>query len=144
MVALDAVGHLQRRLPLKLPHGLSGDLSPVNLWGKADLDPAGAEELLFLNDGKLCASRADGTTVWQWSLPDDNAKLVEIQPRAAENPGTVVVWTGQSVYGLTTATGVPRWRAEVYEPPSSRGSSLPTVQVLPNGKNAALPAVRRP
>ena len=68
-----------------------------------------------------------GVVVGVFGLPVNYQKhvpgpacLVDILPAEGDNPATIVVWAGRSVYGLSAANGRPRWRGEMLDfPPSN-------------------------
>jgi hypothetical protein len=90
-----------------------------------DLNGDGKEALLVYTDDTVKVLGADLEAKWTWPIPIDKqahvpvkADLVDILPAEGGNPATVVVWAGKSVFGLSAATGRPRWRGEMLDVPS--------------------------
>jgi hypothetical protein len=129
LLALDANGREQVRRPLKLP-GRQFE-SGRFVWRASDVDGDGREELLFLDDGQLCAAGGDALDVrWRWPLPDEAVRLVDLRATTPGLPVTLTVWSGQEVFGLDGAAGQPIWRCSVTDAPRSRSSDLPEVRWL--------------
>jgi outer membrane protein assembly factor BamB len=107
LVLLDPVRHqvFQRR-----------DFEPsarlrVPFWVH-DLDGAGNDEVLFIENGTMYALRGGLKDWWNWKLPAQDGSLVRIDPGRHGQPATVVVASGGSLYGLDGSTGHPRWRCD--------------------------------
>jgi hypothetical protein len=136
LVALDANGQERARRRLHLP-GRQFDHGRF-VWRAADVNGDGRDELIFLDDGKLCAAGGDALEVkWRWALPHEAARLVEVRATTPGLPPTVVVWSGQETFGLDGASGTPQWRASVAGEPRTGGSDMPEVCRLDAPPSAA-------
>lgn len=121
LVALDANGRETTRRPLRLP-GSQLDHGRF-VWGAADVDGDGREELIYLDDGQLCvAGGAELQPRWQRALTGEAARLVDIRAAAAGMRATLTVWSGPEAFGFEGGTGQPLWRARVAEAPHSTSS----------------------
>ncbi|HEV3023017.1 MAG TPA: hypothetical protein VGX76_11130, partial [Pirellulales bacterium] len=131
LALVDGAGKLRRKIPLSPRRpGYDGTLEVVARWlRKVDLNGDGKEALLVCTDDKLKMLGADLEAKWTWPVPineqihvPEKADLVDILPAEGGKSATVVVWAGKSVYGLSAATGRPRWRGEMLDlpPPNSR------------------------
>jgi outer membrane protein assembly factor BamB len=139
-VVLDSDAHFRARVPLTVPTVRLDSLGPC--WRYADLAGNGKEELLFATEGRLRASRAGGLApLWEWTLPGEPARIVDIQPAHGKADATVIVWAGRGVYGLAGATGRPRWHCDVPEPPPTSASQGPNVRLLTTNDPQGLPRV---
>jgi outer membrane protein assembly factor BamB len=110
LVLLDARGQEVQRRPMVEPFVGNNGFFPV--W-VADLDGDGRDEVLFIADGKLLATR-DGvdTVLWGWPLANKTDVVHEIQTAGKDQPVTVVVDAGSRAYGLDGRCGKPRWRCD--------------------------------
>jgi len=139
IVIFDADGKERERWPLDVRVS-----SIFPMWQHGDLDGDGREELLFVREGKLWASRGvKDEFLWSWDLPDQNAGILGLSrpnppPRPDEGqPATPAIWAGSSVYGLSGSDGQVIWRCDGSVSPQSGSSHPPTVTLLagsdPNG-----------
>lgn len=129
VVALDANGQERARRQLRLP-GTQFE-SGRFVWRAGDVDGDGRDELLFLDDGNLCAAGDDALEVrWRWALPSEAVRLVDVRATAPGNAPTLTVWSGREVFGIDGASGVARWRSSVSEQPRGGGSDASQVRRL--------------
>jgi serine/threonine protein kinase/outer membrane protein assembly factor BamB len=106
-VILGGQGHERSTLPLFPEH---------HLWS-FDPDGGGKEALLLLSGGKLQANRGGADrALWEWPLPGGKGDVVSIEPAAAGRPATVVVRSGNTVFGVAGTTGRTVWRCEAPVP----------------------------
>jgi hypothetical protein len=87
-----------------------GDMQPTarHLWRGLQVNDTG---LLFFQDGDdLCAWNGK-ETLWRWPVDANAATLHAVEQNC------LVVWSGNSVFGLDPLTGRARWRGEVDEKP---------------------------
>jgi tRNA A-37 threonylcarbamoyl transferase component Bud32 len=129
LVALESGGRerVRRRLntaSLQLGFG-------AFVWRAADVNGDGRDELLYLDDGKLCAAGGDALEVrWQWPLPNNAVQVVDVRATAPGLPPTVTVWSGPEIHGIDGASGTPLWRCGVTGQPHQGGSETPAVRLL--------------
>jgi outer membrane protein assembly factor BamB len=104
-----------------------------------DLDGDGKDEVLYLRKGELHALRGgiEGKPWWTWTFPGQGGSVLRIEPARQGHPGTVVVLSGDSIYGLDGSTGRPRWRCDVVPTPGN--AQVP--QLLPATDPQGLPHV---
>ena len=141
LVMLDAHGQPRVRRELNLP-GRQFE-SGLSVWRACDADGDGRDELLFLDDGKLCLAAGDDLDVrWRWTLPSEVARLADVQPAGPGFPVTLTVWSGRDVYGLDGATGQPRWRCSVNDQPRGGGADVPEAQRLASDGPLSPPRVQ--
>lgn len=129
LVALDAGGAELLRRTLNLP-GTQFN-SGRFVWRTADVNGDGREELLYLDEGQLCAAGGDALEVkWQWTLPTDEAvRLVEVQAMQPGSAPTLTVWCGKQVWAIDGPSGTPLWRCDVANRPHG-GSDVAEVRRL--------------
>jgi len=140
LVALDAYGKERVRRGLDLP-GRQVSFGRF-VWRAADVNADGVEELLYLDDGKLCAAGGEALDVqWRWVLPDEATLLVEVRAMASGLPPSVVVWSGKDTYGIDGASGQPQWRTRVAYEPLIGSSEMPEVRRL-EASSGVLPRVQ--
>ena len=126
LVALDANGQERTRKTLNLP-GTQFD-SGRFVWRTADVNGDGRDELLFLDDGRLCAAAGEALEVqWRSTLPDDAVRLVNVRAPAPGFPPTLTVWSGREVRGIEGSSGSLLWRCDVADRPRGGGSEIPEV-----------------
>ena len=116
LVCLDADARVQheRSFEPTLEYGCT----PSGTWTHADVNGDGSEELLFSGDGNLYAYRPDGD-LWSWRLPHENSRIVEVRGATDERPATVVVWSGNGVYGVSGDDGRTMWKCRVRAEPNN-------------------------
>jgi outer membrane protein assembly factor BamB len=93
--------------------------APENEWTEnttlvaADLLGDGRTELVVLCAGRLFAFR-DGLDkpFWTWPLPVAEARVLDVRPGNGRAPATIIVQSGNAVYGIAGPTGKPRWRCD--------------------------------
>jgi tetratricopeptide (TPR) repeat protein len=104
----------------------------MRLWA-ADLDGDGKDELILIQGYQTNGSPprryrdtlpsdlfaairvfSDGgkRLLWEWPFPFGYGEIVDILPAKGKEDATLVVRSGNRVYGLGGATGAPRWRCE--------------------------------
>ena len=134
LVVLDATGKVRRRIEFN-----GNAVDPISFWRKADLLGDGREELLVHFESALQTLGGHRIEpLWKWPLPDA-AKLLEIVPGANKAPATIAVWAGKSVYGISGATGRPRWRGEMPNSVSPVTYGPPVRVLLPDEDGLGLP-----
>ncbi len=143
MLIFDADGKERERWPLDVRVS-----SIFQMWQHGDLDGDGREELLFVREGKLRASRGvKDEFLWSWDLPDQNARILELSrpnpaPRSDKGqPATLVVWAGSSVYGLSGSDGQVIWRCDGSVSPQFGASNPPTATLLAGSDPTGPPRV---
>jgi outer membrane protein assembly factor BamB len=109
LVLLDRAGKERRWRNLARPQrGNAG----IVTFRVADLDGDGTDEVLFVDDGHLIATRGNlNEEVWRAPLHDGVGVVEAVLPRAGGS-ADVAVRTGRFVLGLDGATGRVRWRCE--------------------------------
>ena len=71
-----------------------------------DLDGDGEDDVVFLDDNKLVATRGGLEQVlWEWPLPGPDAELFDVRPAGEHHRATVVLTVGSAVYGIDGKTG---------------------------------------
>ncbi len=133
VVVLDAAGRVSARVPIVAAEGeIPGESR--GLWNAHDLDGDGKEELLCGGARTLRAFRGGSAQdAWSWPLPAGSGEIVAVAPARKERAAVLSVRSGDAVYGIDGATGVPCWRVEV-----PRGQAL---AVLPAQEPAGLARV---
>jgi outer membrane protein assembly factor BamB/tRNA A-37 threonylcarbamoyl transferase component Bud32 len=139
IVILDSQGRELRRFTGKLFGETFG------VWSVA-LDGNGDDELVSLKEGRVTAvSPTTGKTLWEWPLPKKAGMILSIQPGGKNDPAIIVIKAGDTLqdqestlYGLSAATGKPRWRCK-----DSFGevSPMTSLSLLPVNDPAGLPLV---
>ena len=100
LVILDAVGGIRAQRVIES----EGQPRRVSLVSH-DLDGNGKEELLFFDGDTLLATREGlQRPLWEWRLPGGRNQRVEIQEQA-----TVIVRSGDDIYGIDGLTGSVTW-----------------------------------
>ncbi len=164
-VILDGAGKPRRRVDFASSGPLLYYWDP-NWWRKADLNSDGKESLL-LKDGHGTFQAVGGEQLeplWKWNVPGDGAAmdefakallragrpvhlssessaLLELVPGGKSVPATIAVWAGKSVYGVSGATGRPRWRGEMPAPPPYGQLERPEHLVLADSNGLGRPRV---
>jgi hypothetical protein len=134
LVVLDGQGRLRQQVSLP-GHDMGGNwdgLRPSRLWA-CDLDGDGKDELVcvrgYQTNGEqprryrdtlppgtfasVCALTDGGLRVlWEWPFPFGYGEVVDVLPAGGAGESTVVVRSGNRIYGLAGRTGIPRWRCE--------------------------------
>lgn len=137
VVFLDDQGAIQNRI--KLGPG-SAFAAARAFWRAADFDQDGRDELVIRIDDQIrLIEHPEGSVQWSWSLPDQRASLV-FDPHQTRT-GEVVVWSGQTVYGLDAETGQPRWICEGPYASPGQNSSGQSVWLLDRHQRDAPPRV---
>jgi outer membrane protein assembly factor BamB len=112
-------------------------------WRAVDLEGDGGAELLFINQGRLVASRgARLETMWTWELPDEATLVSESRPASAGRSAEILVWSGKSAYGLSGGTGRPLWRCDAPSGPRWGMSDPPELLVVNATGATGLPNVQ--
>jgi serine/threonine protein kinase/outer membrane protein assembly factor BamB len=138
LVILDEAGNVAQKRPVSTGRHTFG--SGNTMWRGEDLDGDGEAELLYSNDGQLCAADAVSLALrWQWPWPGEAATIVTIQPPAQGSPATVALWSGESVYGLNGLNGDCQWRGPVAEPPHWGMSNPPQISLMTAAASAGRP-----
>jgi outer membrane protein assembly factor BamB len=132
LVVLD--GHGRPRLETPLPGRAAywNGRRPSRLWA-CDLDGDGRAELVcvrgYQTNGEpprryrdtlpanefasVCVLTDGGRRVlWEWPFPFGFGEILGVRPAQKGREGTVVVRTGNRIYGLAGPDGTPRWRCE--------------------------------
>jgi hypothetical protein len=108
LVLLDARGRVLQRRLIPRRGRLMDPPRPLRSY---DLNGDGRDELLFFEGDKLVATRGDFRHVlWRSPLSFPAGEIREFLPGAKGQPATVVVRSGESLYGLNGRTGGVRWR----------------------------------
>lgn len=142
LVVLSNTGKFLRRIGGAVP-GINVGGSGHSVWRVADLDGDGGQHLLVTRGGKLCAYGGSAMDLrWEWTLPFNSTRLVEVSPRTAERPPQLVVWCGGSVYGLDAPTGRKLWRCEVGEAPGWGGLRDTRIRLATSSEHPGLPSVQ--
>jgi serine/threonine protein kinase len=138
ILLLDADGVERDRITLQARRGFEQQL---HLWFAADIDGDNREELLFDRDGELTVAHGSAdSVVWSWPLPDQKYSTLLIEDiRARERE--VVVWSGDTVYGLNASDGRTRWRCKGTQRPSIYSSQPPGISLLNTADPLAPPGV---
>jgi hypothetical protein len=115
LVIFDGAGKVMKRIDA-IGSGTKGTQLYGNLswWRSIELGNQRKQALLFFDEGALQALGDDPIQpIWKWPLPADDANLLEVVPAGKTFPTTIAIWSGKSIYGLSCATGRPRWRGEM-------------------------------
>ena len=111
IIVLDEAGTIGARIPVA---GVSSDFRETrHMWGVYDLDGDGREELLYGADRILHACGGSSLEdMWTWPLPAESGAILGIAPAGKDHPATLSVRSGDTVYSIAGADGIPRWRVE--------------------------------
>jgi outer membrane protein assembly factor BamB/tRNA A-37 threonylcarbamoyl transferase component Bud32 len=141
IIVLGADGRERRRFsgdPAQAKVHDSEGLGAFGVWNY-DLDGDGMDELVLIKEGKVTAvSPARQQPLWEWPLPKDPGTLVSIEPAGKDGQATVVVQSGDRLYGLSGRTGKPRWRSETFSGSASQIASLALLRAM---KQHGLPRI---
>lgn len=124
LIALDGSGQPRQRTKL-VGHSPKDELSPGYVWAM-DADGDDAEELIFVraippkgNDRHwesdeqiFCYSNDGMDLIWKWAMPAGFGQIMKTLPATDTRPATVVVLSGESVFGISGVTGKPVWRCD--------------------------------
>jgi outer membrane protein assembly factor BamB/tRNA A-37 threonylcarbamoyl transferase component Bud32 len=103
VLALDSSGNQLGRFHL----GEDRRFDRVLSLHAADLMGDGRVGLVVLFDGRLHAFRDRiDQPLWTWNMPSPDGKVLAVRP------GTVIVQSGNDVYGIAGSTGKSRWRCD--------------------------------
>jgi hypothetical protein len=109
VVALGADGRRVGRFPLETKD-FTDEVATLHA---AHLMGDGRTGLVVLFRERLCSFR-DGIEkpVWTRQLPSKESKVLDVRPANAHGPATIVVQSGDAVFGIAGPTGKPRWRCD--------------------------------
>jgi serine/threonine protein kinase len=115
IVVLDGAGKVRKRIDAKGNGNTGAQFYGYESWWRGiNLGSGGKQALLFFDEGTLQAlGGAAIEPLWKWPLPGEDANLLEVLPAGKTFPTTIAIWSGKSIYGLSCATGRPRWRGEM-------------------------------
>jgi hypothetical protein len=79
----------------------------------ADLRGDGRQSVVLLCAGRLLAFR-DGIDkpLWTWPLPSVEGKVLAVRPATSVAPTTIIVESGNAIFGIAGTTGKVRWRCD--------------------------------
>lgn len=110
-------------------------------WRSTDLEGDGAGDLLMMEGGAVVARGGIDLAVrWRWPCDATVDRVRILIPGApGEARGPVVVWAGQEIFGLDSATGQCLWRGRVPLAPVWDDGSTPRLQWVPETPGVGLP-----
>jgi tRNA A-37 threonylcarbamoyl transferase component Bud32 len=141
LIVLDRGGQLRHTQPLEgsQQKRVGAGVYP---WLALDLGGDGRAELVFANQGRLTAARGPQLeTVWQWTLPADEARVSVHRGASPGQSAELAVWVNKAVFGLSGGIGQPVWRSEVPAAPRWGMSDSPELRVLRSPELGGLPGV---
>ncbi len=115
------------------------------VWGAIDLDGDGTSELIYPNEGFLCAGF--GATLeprWRKRLSGpgvDGFRIVPMAPRPdhTDTDASLVLWAGHDVCGIQGSRGDIVWRGRAPAQPLWGNSSTPHLRLVPSSTTPSRP-----
>jgi serine/threonine protein kinase len=141
ILILDGAGKVRRRVEFK------GESNPGiaqfwngRTWWRTVAVGHGKEGLLFYDSDAIQALGGKRVeSLWKWRLPDDIARVLEVLPANKTIPATIALWSGKSIYGISSESGQTRWRGEMPTPPPIQQIGTPERVLLEDRNGAGLP-----
>jgi serine/threonine protein kinase len=132
IVMFDSQGQIRNRLA-------AGWINLADAWTALDVDSDGKEELLYAKDSQVCAqSGIDHQVRWKRPISSWSFRFDRYRAGQAGLPGTLVVWSDRTCYGLNPRSGATQWRCDVARQDNAQ---LIAEFYYPN-ESSVLPAVK--
>lgn len=92
----------------------AGWINLADAWTALDVDSDGKEELIYAKDSQICALRGrDNQILWKRPISSWSLRFDRYRAGQAGLPGTLIVWSDRTCYGLNSRSGATQWRCDV-------------------------------